>query len=388
MGEAYWAAREGDVLLHTSLLADIASAAVEILCYAAIGAACIAVTAGAIALAGGATIAGAVTAGAAAVTGGAGVAVCIIGEIVSAAVTFELESYISEAADWVGSLFPPSEDGEIVTGSHNTHTNSKLSARAAGIIDKTKTVQAPQQPEGFIDIAGNILQGLGTAASEFIRPTVASPDPQAVPREEDRISCKKHPSSFSDMGIPDSLGLVAMGSPGLAAMGLGFSVVSAAIGTITGAAEYLAEGSKKVYINGQPAVRSNDRSTCEAKVTDDCKDGEKVSNNVRIGGESVVVQEIKSGKHPIAQIATIATLVLAPGKFGRKIAEFSDCFLQAIAINIGVAKALGPSTDKPVHLPTGAKLLFGPEDLDFSLPAHLPFEWQRFYSSTDTRTHN
>ncbi|NUF10210.1 DUF6531 domain-containing protein, partial [Snodgrassella sp. ESL0324] len=42
----------------------------------------------------------------------------------------------------------------------------------------------------------------------------------------------------------------------------------------------------------------------------------------------------------------------------------------------------------PVHLPTGAKLLFGPEDLDFSLPAHLPFEWQRFYSSTDTRTHN
>ncbi|MBI0078056.1 MULTISPECIES: DUF6531 domain-containing protein, partial [unclassified Snodgrassella] len=42
----------------------------------------------------------------------------------------------------------------------------------------------------------------------------------------------------------------------------------------------------------------------------------------------------------------------------------------------------------PVHLPTGAKLLFGPEELDFSLPAHLPFEWQRFYSSVDTRTHN
>ncbi|NUF77488.1 hypothetical protein GY065_00765 [Snodgrassella sp. ESL0323] len=201
MGEAYWAAREGDVLLHISLLADIASAAVEILCYAAIGAACIAVTAGAIALLGGATIAAAAAAGAAAVTAGAGTTVCLIGTALSAAAAYKLGNPISELADWVGSLFPPSEDGEIKTGSHNTRTNSKHSARAAGIIDKTKTVQAPQQPEGFIDIAGNILQGLGTAASEFIRPTVASPDPQAVPREEDRITCKKHPSSFSDMGF-------------------------------------------------------------------------------------------------------------------------------------------------------------------------------------------
>ena len=42
----------------------------------------------------------------------------------------------------------------------------------------------------------------------------------------------------------------------------------------------------------------------------------------------------------------------------------------------------------PVHIPTGAKILDGSEELDFSLPAHLPFEWQRFYSSVDTRTHN
>ena len=42
----------------------------------------------------------------------------------------------------------------------------------------------------------------------------------------------------------------------------------------------------------------------------------------------------------------------------------------------------------PVHIPTGAKILDGPEELDFSLPAHLPFEWQRFYNSVDTRTHN
>ncbi|WP_180297862.1 hypothetical protein [Snodgrassella alvi] len=39
MGEAYWAAREGDILLHTSMLADIVGAAVEIATYAAITAA-------------------------------------------------------------------------------------------------------------------------------------------------------------------------------------------------------------------------------------------------------------------------------------------------------------------------------------------------------------
>ncbi|WP_218965809.1 DUF6531 domain-containing protein, partial [Snodgrassella alvi] len=370
MGEAYWAAREGDVLLHTSLLADIVSAAVEIACYAAIGAACVFVTAGAIALAGGATIAAAAAAGAAAVTGGAGVAVCLAGEIVSAAASYKLGNPISKFADWVASFLPPSEDGRIKTGSHNTRTNSKHSARAAGIVKKAETTQAPQQPEGFINIAGNILQSAEQAASEFIRPTVASPDPSTTaPRNKDQIICEKHPKS-----VP---GPVANSDDEDDEVELG-----------TGTAEYLAEGSKKVYINSQPAVRSNDRSTCEAKVTDDCEGSVKVSNNVRIGGESVVVREIKSGKHPIAQIVAIATLVLAPGKFLSKLGPFSKCVIQSGIIGYIVSKALGPSTDNPVHLPTGAKLLDGSEELDFSLPAHLPFEWQRFYSSVDTRTHN
>jgi len=170
MGEAYWAAREGDVLLHTSLLADIASAAVEIACYAAIGAACVFVAAGAIALLGGATIAGALSAGAAAVTTGAGAAVCIIGDIASAAITYKLGDYISEFADWVASFLPPSEDGRIKTGSKNTRTNSKHSARAAGIVKKAEeNTEDLQQSESFIDIAGNILSGLGQAVSDFFR---------------------------------------------------------------------------------------------------------------------------------------------------------------------------------------------------------------------------
>ena len=169
MGEAYWAAREGDILLHTSLLADIAGAAVEIACYAAIATACIAAAAVAIGLF--TTTGGAAALALGAVLGTASTSACVVGTIVSVGVSIALEKYISQAADWVSSLFPPSEDGKIKTGSHNTRTNSKHSARAAGIVKKAETTQAPQQPEGFIDTAANILQGLKTAASQFIRPT-------------------------------------------------------------------------------------------------------------------------------------------------------------------------------------------------------------------------
>ena len=243
MGQAYWAAREGDILLHTSLLADIAGAAVEIACYAAIATACIAAAAVAIGLF--TATGGAAALALGAVLGTASTSACVVGTIVSVGVSIALEKYISQAADWVSSLFPPSEDGKIKTGSHNTRTNSKHSARAAGIVKKAETTQAPQQPEGFIDTAANILQGLKTAASQFIRPTVASPDPSTTePRDDDKITCKKHPSSFSDIGMPSS--------PALGVLELGFSVVSAAIGTITGAAEYMAEGSKK-SLHQQPA---------------------------------------------------------------------------------------------------------------------------------------
>ncbi len=50
--------------------------------------------------------------------------------------------------------------------------------------------------------------------------------------------------------------------------------------------QFLAEGSDKVTINGQPAVRSGDRSTCDAKVVS----SGLISSNVTIGGGSVVVR--------------------------------------------------------------------------------------------------
>jgi uncharacterized Zn-binding protein involved in type VI secretion len=149
--------------------------------------------------------------------------------------------------EWVSGLFPPSEDGIITSGSPNTHTNSKPAARAAGMIEPQGTEDTDAPIIIFIDIAARMLAGFKEVAKltiqQTIRPTVASPDPRAVPKDDDKITCDKHPHPF-------------------------------------GTHEYLAEGSSKIYINGQPAVRSNDRSTCETKLTDNCEDGVKVSNIV------------------------------------------------------------------------------------------------------------
>ena len=200
MGEAYWAAREGDVLLHTSLLADVVGAAVELGFYAAISF-----------LPGGLLLSFAV-----------GVFMEMTGG----------NALLSKAADWVSSLFPPNEDGRIISGSSNTRINGKPAARAAGTVDQNIPLP-PEQPQTFVDVVSNMFAQLPhlvsdlpntliETAEQMISPTVASPDPRAEPRDEDKISCKKHPRP-------------------------------------KGNEEYLAEGSKKVYINGQPAVRSNDR---------------------------------------------------------------------------------------------------------------------------------
>ncbi|MCO6519397.1 PAAR domain-containing protein, partial [Snodgrassella sp.] len=326
MGDAYWAAREGDVLLHTSMLADLTGAAVELAC-------CTAIT---------------VAVGLILLTGvGALLLLLCWGALLAS-------DYIAEAVgEWVSGLFPPSEDGIIASGSHNTHTNSKPAARAAGIIKPQGTEDTDEQPTEFIDIPASILGVLWEAtkqtAQQIVRPTIAAPDQPVIPTNDDQITCSKHPHP-------------------------------------PGTYEYLAEGSSKVYINGQPAVRSNDRSTCEAKVTDNCKDGAKVSNNVRIGGEPIVVREIRSGKHPFGLALSLLTLLVSR----KKLCAAIGCFMANIAIftaaryaSTKVLNAIEYVVDaiwrgNPVHLPTGAKLLFGAEDLDFTIPAHLPIEWQRF----------
>jgi uncharacterized Zn-binding protein involved in type VI secretion len=50
---------------------------------------------------------------------------------------------------------------------------------------------------------------------------------------------------------------------------------------------------KSVFINGQPAVRAKDRTTCEGTVSDD------VSPNVIIGGDTLTVAISKAVKRRV-----------------------------------------------------------------------------------------
>ncbi|SUC45494.1 Uncharacterised protein [Providencia stuartii] len=89
----------------------------------------------------------------------------------------------------------------------------------------------------------------------------------------------------------------------------------------------MAEGSDKVSINDLPAVRANDRSTCEGKVS------EAVSPNVLIGGGTVVVRPIKSGKLPGLEFIYMAASLLR-GK-PKAIFKSLPCMLAMGAIGYG-----------------------------------------------------
>ncbi len=172
-------------------------------------------------------------------------------------------------------------------------------------------VAAPGDEPACLDIAEGFF-------SQLWRPTVATPALGAVPCPGDKVDCDKHPP------MPD---------------------------------QYMAEGSSRVFINGQPAVRSGDRSTCEAKVGT-----AQVSPNVIIGGAPVVVREIRSGKTPGVGLVSWGS------------SQVSNAITSAVA-----------GSPNPVHSATGAKILDGEDDLDFTLPGLLPIEWQRYYSSRDER---
>jgi len=243
----------------------------------------------------------------------------------------------------------------IVSGSPDTRTNGRPSARASGRIDAAS-------PVAEADEAQEDPSFLGTFFQQLWSPTVAAPDPRAVPCEGDKIVCKKHPP------MPE---------------------------------QYLAEGSSKVTINGQPAVRSGDRSTCEAKVS------EEVSPNVRIGGPPVVVREIHSGKPGWMRLATM----LSPGRaiksvvtaglraslrsvfssVGRNLGKSAPCLVINAGMNLGMDYAsarlaqAGAAVMNPVHAALGSKFLMGDEDLDIELPASLPLRVQRVYNSRDAR---
>ncbi|TFY89543.1 type IV secretion protein Rhs [Pseudomonas kairouanensis] len=334
MSDALWAARMGDALDHTSMMADILGGVLEVAANIAITA----VATAAVVAATGITVA----------TGGLGCFLlgAVVGTIVGLAMskTGADKGLSNLCESFSNALFPPTVQANILTGSTNTLTNSIPAARAAGAISSHVApagteLEEPAPEASYLDMAESFF-------SQMWRPTVATPAPGAVPKPLDLVACMKHPP------MPP---------------------------------QFLAEGSDKVTINGQPAVRSGDRSTCDAKVVS----SGLISSNVTIGGGSVVVREIRSGKTPGVGLAVTALLMLKGGK-GKFFSKL-PCMLIGGATSMAVSSAMGAmanaamGSSNPVHAATGAKVLGDVEELDFVLPGILPIAWQRFYNSRDDR---
>ncbi|MEX5627040.1 RHS repeat-associated core domain-containing protein [Pseudomonas marginalis] len=337
MSDALWAARMGDALSHTSMMADILGGVLEVAANIAITA----VATAAVVAATGITVA----------TGGLGCFLlgAVVGTIVGLAMskTGADKGLSNLCESFSNALFPPTVQANILTGSTNTLTNSIPAARAAGAISShvapagTELEEPAPEPEAsYLDMAESFF-------SQIWRPTVATPAPGAEPKPLDLVTCMKHPP------MPP---------------------------------QFLAEGSEKVTINGQPAVRSGDRSTCDATVVS----SGLISSNVTIGGGSVVVREIRSGKTPGVGLAVTALLMLKGGK-GKFFSKL-PCMLIGGATSMAVSSAMGAmanaamGSSNPVHAATGAKVLGGDDELDFVLPGILPIDWQRFYNSRDERS--
>ncbi|MBO0492300.1 RHS repeat-associated core domain-containing protein [Pseudomonas sp. Marseille-Q1929] len=335
MSDALWAARMGDALAHTSMMADILGGVLEVAANIAITA----VATAAVVAATGITVA----------TGGLGCFLlgAVVGTIVGLAMskTGADKGLSNLCESFSNALFPPTVQANILTGSTNTLTNNIPAARAAGAISSHVApagteLEEPAQEPGYLDMAESFF-------SQMWRPTVATPAPGAVPKPLDLVVCMKHPP------MPP---------------------------------QFMAEGSDKVTVNGQPAVRSGDRSTCDATVVS----SGLISSNVTIGGGSVVVREIRSGKTPGVGLAVTALLMLKGGK-GKFFSKL-PCMLISGATSMAVSSAMGAmanaamGSSNPVHAATGAKVLGDVEELDFVLPGILPIAWQRVYNSRDERS--
>ncbi|MDC6118514.1 EndoU domain-containing protein [Serratia rubidaea] len=358
------AARLGDPLVHSSLLADFVSGLVEGAIYAGI-------YAGATAL---------ISSGL-----GAPVGIALVAGAMVSGIPEKIGTAAGALVDTLIGTGPP--DAFITSGSDNVHMKGKPAARAAGTVDhdflNSPDVGAEEGP-GLIDsalaVAGGIISSvmhpgplidkvasidgesvknwLGDVWDDITQPTVESASPYATPASKDTVACTK--------------------------------------GHMAENVNFLAEGSKKVLINGHPAARNGDRSTCEAKI--------EVADNprVRIGGDGIVVRDIRSGKNALAYFA--GGLVGALGKQGMKLGQAlfrrvmprqalkdAGCALAAVAAADLAGNAAGAAagatlvaatqTGHPVHIPTGAKILAGEEELDFTLPDRIPLYWQRLYNS-------
>ena len=345
MAQIVHAARMGDEILHPSLIAEMVSAVAEAVIYAAATAA----VAAAISLA----VVGTVATG-----GAAGIAIAAVaGVAVGAMSTLSVGEdqtvgdAISRFCDSLGnSVDAPDPYGKIESGSHNVFVNSKPAARAAGITGPPGggAADAEQAEPSILENVGSMAMaavpyllpvvGLGMAIRDIFNPPVTTPkDPGAESREQDKISCSRHPP------LPEN---------------------------------HIAQGSDKVFINGQPAARSGDKTTCDATIDVN----EKVSPNVRIGGGTATVRDIRNGKSKVAMFTGIIAGIL----LARRI-RVPRRRPTTAAIPKPKPK-ICPCAGNPVQVSTGGKVLSGPGDVDFSLPGLIGIDWARTYDSNDKRT--
>ncbi|WP_414147499.1 RHS repeat-associated core domain-containing protein [Erwinia sp. BNK-24-b] len=367
------AARLDDPLIHSSALADLVSGLVE-------GAVYTGILVGASMLFAVNPVAG--------IAVGAGLMIGAMASGYPEKLGNKASDAVDGLLDTLGMRGPP--DAVITSGSDNVKIMGKPAARAAGTVNRDMmaalSVGSTEEP-GLKDIAMAVAGGiastirhpgdaissaldkvshlsaasvgswLGSLWDDVVQPTVASASPCATPANKDTVACTK--------------------------------------GHLAENANFLAEGSKKVFINGHPAVRNGDRSTCEATV--------QVSENprVRIGGDSIVVRDIRSGKNMLAYL--VGTILSGGiGKEGVKLLEqlFSRIaarralrqiactvvFETGEAVASGAIASAAMQSAHPVNYATGAKILADRDDLDFVLEDRIPLYWQRIYHSRNLTT--
>jgi RHS repeat-associated protein len=168
----------------------------------------------------------------------------------------------------------------------------------------------------------------------------------------------------------------------------------------------IVEGATTVWINGHRAARVGDGLDCDAKISSGSPDVDIGSPPFRIAENRF--NEISDDDRKIAE--WVIALAGLAGGLTKALSKSLPCALANVAMAVGMSAATGaaiagivPKVDygrtsgekfgnyvgnvihgKPVHVPTGAKIL--PHETDVMLPGLMPIGWSRFYNSTDPRT--
>ncbi|XTZ38653.1 RHS repeat-associated core domain-containing protein [Salmonella enterica] len=360
----YLAARIDDPLVHSSALADFVGGLVEGAIVAGIFMAAV-------------TPVGMVVAG-----------ILVAGLIFSG----RLEEVGNEAGEIVDSLIDPGPpDAIIVSGSDDVYIKGKKAARAAGTVDRD-AMNAAASAEGSVDWAAVgmlTLTAVAAAMNTALHPGAAL---AAIAERASHLSL----DDLKDFGnsVWTSLTQPVVESASPYATPAPQDVVACKKGHVVTSSNFIAQGSKSVYINNQPAARNGEKSTCEAEI--------KVSDNprVRIGGETITVRDIHSGKNMLAYLAGN----ILGGAFVGALPQllrmgYSRLLLRALTKDIvcpigatiasevaAQAVVKGAQTAWPVNIATGAKILAQEDDLDFVLPDRMPLYWQRIYHSRNLAT--